>query len=254
MTRETVEPPERARAERRRDRVSAARKRRVPTDFDGLGARYDLLQRLNPGYRKHLRWSAQRMGLPDEANILDLCCGTGLSTEALARVYPRASITGLDASAEMLAAARQKPSLRGARFLLGDAADPAAHGAKGPFDGVLIAYGLRNLPDPDACLERLARLLRPGGALAVHEYAVSDRLLARLVWNAMAAGVIAPLGAAIGRSPALFRYLRRSVLDFDGVPELEARLRRAGFADVKTLPMDGWQRGIAHTVVGRRPA
>jgi ubiquinone/menaquinone biosynthesis C-methylase UbiE len=229
------------------------RKRRVPRDFDGVAARYDLLQRLNPGYRKHLRWSAERMELHPAAKILDLCCGTGLSTEALVRAYPHAEITGLDASAGMLEAARRRRALAGVRLVEGDAADPAAAGAQGPFDGILVAYGIRNLPDPDAGLRRLISLLAPGGVLAVHEYSVKDRLTSRLVWNAVAAAIIVPLGSTVGRSPELFRYLRRSVLEFDGVPELEERLRRAGFEDVRTLPMDGWQRGIVHTFLARRP-
>jgi ubiquinone/menaquinone biosynthesis C-methylase UbiE len=229
------------------------RKRRVPREFDEVAARYDLLQRLNPGYRKHLRWSAERMELHPEARILDLCCGTGLSTEALTRVYPRAAITGLDASAGMLEVARKKRALAGVRFVEGDATDPAAAGASGPFDGILVAYGIRNLPDPDAGLGHLASLLAPGGVLAVHEYSVSGRLRSRLIWNAVAGAIIMPLGSRIGRSPELFRYLRRSVVEFDSVAQLEARLRAAGFEGVRTLPMDGWQRGIVHTFLARRP-
>ncbi len=229
------------------------RKRRVPQDFDGVAARYDVLQRFNPGYRKHLRWSAERMELPPRARVLDLCCGTGISTEALVETYPRAEITALDASSAMLSRARTKRRLRSVRFVCGDAADPAAAGAAGPFDGILVAYGVRNLPDPDGCLKNLAALLPPGGVLAVHEYAVSDRLISRLVWNAVAGGIIVPLGSSLGRAPELFRYLRESVLAFDGAPALAARIAGAGLSGVNTLPMDGWQRGIVHTFIGRKP-
>ena len=79
-----------------------AQKQAVPGEFDRVARRYDLLTGMNPGYRKHLRWSAERMRMPPTARILDLCCGTGLSTEALVRSYPRARVTGLDASAGML--------------------------------------------------------------------------------------------------------------------------------------------------------
>ncbi len=228
------------------------RKRSVPGEFDRVAARYDQLQRLNPGYRKHLRLSAERMAMSPAARILDLCCGTGLSTEALARVYPEAEITALDASPGMLAVARRKRGLAGVRFIEGDASDPAAAGAEGPFDGILVAYGIRNLPDPDAGLRRLATLLSPGGVLAVHEYSVADSLKSRLVWNAVAGAIIVPLGSAFGRAPELFRYLRESVLAFDGVRALESRLRTAGLVDVRTFPMDGWQRGIVHTFLARR--
>jgi ubiquinone/menaquinone biosynthesis C-methylase UbiE len=229
-------------------------KQRVPGEFDRVARRYDLLCALNPGYGKHLALSAQRLALPIGARVLDLCCGTGLSTAALVAAYPDASVVAVDASPEMLAIARAKPRLSRARFLLGDAMDPAACGADGPYDGVLMAYGIRNVPDPDLCLKRVRALLRPGGVACFHEYSVADSRAARAVWRAVSASVIVPLGALATGSPDLFRYLRRSVLDFDGVRAFEDRLRAAGFTDVTTLRMTGWQRGIVHSFLARRPA
>jgi hypothetical protein len=43
------------------------------------------------------------------------------------------------------------------------------------------------------------------------------------------------------------------VLDFDGATEFAARLRRTGFADVRTSTMTGWQRGIVHTFRAEKP-
>ena len=51
----------------------------------------------------------------------------------------------------------------------------------------------------------------------------------------------------------IYRYLRRSVLEFDGVSAFERRLRRHGFTHVRTEPVDGWQRGIVHSFYARRP-
>ncbi|HWM85833.1 MAG TPA: class I SAM-dependent methyltransferase [Kofleriaceae bacterium] len=233
---------------------SSSRKQRVPGDFDRVARRYDLLCALNPGYGKHLAWSAQRMALPPNARALDLCCGTGLSTRALVRTYADAELVALDASPEMVAVARRKPELGAVRFLVGDAMDPAAAGAEGAFDGVLMAYGIRNVPDPDTCLARVRALVRPGGVACFHEYSVADSRAARAVWNAVATSVIVPLGAAATGSGSLFRYLRRSVVAFDGVRAFEDRLRRAGFDDVTTKGMDGWARGIVHSFLARRRA
>src|SRR6478735_5748960 len=99
-------------------------KGQVPAKFDRVARTYDVLTGLNPGYKKHLRWSAERLGAKADGRLLDLCCGTGLSTEALVRAYPRATVLGLDASAGMLARARRKGSLASVRFLEGDAMDP----------------------------------------------------------------------------------------------------------------------------------
>ena len=57
-----------------------AQKQAVPGEFDRVAGRYDLLTGMNPGYRKHLRWSAERMRLVDgpELELLVMCCGNVL--------------------------------------------------------------------------------------------------------------------------------------------------------------------------------
>lgn len=231
-----------------------AQKRAVPHAFDRVAARYDLLTGMNPGYHRHLARSAERMGVRGDAALLDLCCGTGLSTLALVRAYPRATITGLDASAGMLELARRKRELAGVRLLHGDAMDPAGHGAAGPYDGILMAYGIRNMPDPDLCLQRLLQLLRPGGVICFHEYSVRDSLRAHLMWNAVCLGIIIPAGLLTSPGSDIYRYLRRSVNAFDGAAAFQQRLQAAGFCDPQVATMDGWQAGIVHTFLARRPA
>lgn len=240
--------------------VLTAQKQAVPHEFDRVARRYDLLTGMNPGYKKHLRWSAERLQLSQspETRILDLCCGTGLSTEPLVKTYPNAQISGLDASAGMLAVAAKKPWAHAAgsrvRFVCGDAMDPAASGLTGPFDGILMAYGIRNMPDATLCLARLFELLRPGGTICFHEYSVRDSLKSRLIWNAVALGIIIPAGLLTSPGSDIYRYLRASVNDFDGVAAFEVRLAHAGFTSVRTQTMDGWQSGIVHSFIARRPA
>lgn len=225
----------------------------VPAEFDRVARAYDRLTGLNPGYHRHLRLSARRLALPHGGHVLDLCCGTGASTTALLEAHPSAAITAADASEGMLDVARARIPADRARFVAADAMDPAADGVTGPFDGVFMAYGIRNVPDADACLHRLLELLRPGGHALFHEYSVADSLRARAVWNAVSLGVIIPGGFLISGTTRLFRYLRRSVLEFDGVRSFQARLERAGFTDVRTQPMDGWQKGVVHSFLARRP-
>lgn len=226
----------------------------IGEDFTRVAGGYDLLCKLNPGYVKHLGWSAQRLQLTESATVLDLCCGTGLSTAALRRVYPRARISGLDSSAGMLDVARRKGDLSDVTWLLGDAMDPAAAGAEGPYDGILMAYGIRNVVDPDLCLRRLYGLLAPGGQLCLHEYSVADSAWSRVVWKTVTDTIVIPLGLVFTGTTSIFRYLRESVLDFDGVEALKRRLSLAGFDDVHSEPMDGWQRGVVHSFLGRKPS
>ncbi len=225
--------------------------------FNRAARSYDRLVGANPGYHAHLRRSARRLGLPpgDGAGLrlLDLGCGTGASTAALLAMAPKAEIVAVDGSIGMLAQARRKTWPATVTFVHAPVEELAAAGVRGPFDGVLAAYLLRNLADPDRTLTDVLALLRPGATLAVHEYSVADSPLRRAVWRAVCATVIVPAGRLLSGDATLYRYLRQSVLDFDGVRALSARLRRAGFTGVRVEPMSGWQRGIVHTFVGRRP-
>ncbi|MGW0228448.1 FAD-dependent oxidoreductase [Actinopolymorpha singaporensis] len=234
----------------------------VVEGFDEAADTYDLLVGSNPGYHAHLRRSARRLVPPSGdgsgLGLLDLGCGTGASTAALLRVAPRARVVAVDGSAGMLAQARRKPWPAGVTFVHADASDLtaglAAAGENGPFDGVLAAYLVRNLDDPDTLLREVLGLLRPGGTLAVHEYSVAGSALSRAVWRAVCASIIVPMGRAVSGHPALYEHLRHSVLHFDSVEQLSARLRAAGFTRVRVAPMTGWQRGIVHTFLASRPA
>ena len=235
-----------------------ARKEEVPSDFDEVAGTYDVLTGMNPGYHRHLRLSAERLHAPPKGRILDLCCGTGISTDAVRTVYPEAQVTGLDASRGMLAVARTKKVLGEIAWVHGNAMDPRAAGITGKFDAILMAYGIRNVPDPDLCLSRLLDLLTPGGSICFHEYSVRGSLRKRLLWDAVSYGIIIPSGyvaALAGGNPAsakIYPYLHQSVRHFDSVDGFEKRLIRAGFVDVRTEPMDFWQRGILHSFLGKK--
>ncbi|MGE2833757.1 class I SAM-dependent methyltransferase [Mycobacterium sp. SMC-4] len=229
----------------------------VPGAFDAGATTYDVLVSANPGYHDHLTLSAQRMALPDQGaglRLLDIGCGTGASTAALLGVAPHAEIVAVDGSSGMLAEARAKNWPPTVTFVHSLAEDLAESGVSGPFDGILAAYLVRNLPDPDPVLRSLCALLRPGGVLAVHEYSVRDSRTATLLWNAVCAAVIIPAGRIRSGDAGLYRYLRRSVNEFDGVGAFQDRLRRNGFVDVEQMTVPGWQRNIVHTFLARSPS
>lgn len=229
----------------------------VPRSFDDHAASYDRLVGANPGYHEHLRLSAKRMGLRDRGaglTLLDLGCGTGASTQALLDAAPEAEIIAVDASAEMLAVARSKTWPSRVRFVHGNAEELDGAGITGRYDGILAAYLLRNLSERNAALRTFHGLLKPGAPLALHEYSVADSARSKAVWTAVCWSVIIPMGRLRTGSADLYRYLWRSVLDFDGVEALTTRLRATGFTDVRVQTVPGWQQHIVHTFLGRRAA
>jgi SAM-dependent methyltransferase len=104
---------------------------------------------------------------PAPAAIADLGCGTGSVSVLLTEAGY--DVTGLDFSAVMVAAAREKAAAAGvgARFVVGDAADPQLD--TGRFDVVLCRHVLWALPDLVAVLNRWIALLAPGGRLILVE-------------------------------------------------------------------------------------
>jgi ubiquinone/menaquinone biosynthesis C-methylase UbiE len=223
--------------------------------FDEHARSYDKLVGANRSYHEHLRMSARRMGIPGRGaglRLLDLGCGTGASTQALLDAAPEAQITAVDASAEMLTQARRKTWPPGVRFVQGNAEELDRAGVGGLYDGILAAYLLRNLKEPTPALRTFHALLKPGAPLAVHEYSVADSFRSKLVWSLVCWGVIIPMGKLRAGSADLYRYLWRSVLNFDGVEALTTRMHATGFVDVKVQTFPGWQQDIVHTFLGRR--
>lgn len=227
--------------------------------FDRGAGRYDLMVSLNPGYHHELERASRELSARlkgrEGLSLIDLACGSGASTRTLVEATPPGTrITGIDASAGMLAEARSKPWPPEVRFTQASAGrlDVSAFGEH---DGVQACYLLRNVPEQerDRAVDEIFSLLRPGGWAVFQEYSVRGNARATAVWSAVASAIIIPLGWIIDRNPDLYRYLHRSVLEFDDVATVADRLTRAGFVDVAHRTASGWQRGILHTFVCRKP-
>lgn len=193
---------------------------------------------------------AQAKEWPDAVRFVQARAGE-LSTLRDAEVRELAAPDGTATADDGLAEASPESVANGAEL-----ADPATAGLlETEVDGVLAAYLFRNVPatERDAALADAFAAIRPGGALVVLEYSVAGSRRAASVWRAVCRTVILPLAKLTGGNPDLYRYLERSVLEFDTMPAFQARLRRAGFTDVQSRTVGGWQKDILHIVRARRP-
>ncbi len=220
--------------------------------FAEIAPQYDFLNRvLSFGIdRRWRRHAVRRLApLPGE-HFLDLCCGTGDLTLALAA--SGASLTGLDFAGPMLPLARNKAARlgRSVSWVRGDA--QCLPFPDHSFDGITVAFGIRNVEDPRQALGECARVLRPGGRLAVLEFfPIRNRLWRRLfeTYFHHVLPRIARLTRA-GRTGA-YAYLPASVQSFASPSEFGTWMVAAGFQEVEDEGLTG---GVARLLLGRLPS
>ncbi len=203
--------------------------------FNEIAGRYDLLNRvLSLGLDRRWRQEAVQLALAKQPlDILDVATGTGDVAFELRRQSPDASITGLDFSEAMLQLADAKAARHGGRFTFvqGDAQQLPFE--DGSFDAVTIAYGLRNLAQPETGLAEFQRVLRPGGRLVVLEFPPPPGgawgALVRLYFRR----VLPLIGGLVSGSRVAYTYLPVSVEGFMAPRVLTESLLQAGFNTVR---------------------
>lgn len=210
--------------------------------FDRISPVYDVMNHaMTAGLdRRWRRLAAETVVRPGDA-VLDACCGTGDLAIAAQRAGGR--VTGLDFSEQMLVRARGKSD--SVEWVLGDVTALPFDDAS--FDAVTVGFGIRNVPDLEAGLAELARVLRPGGRVACLEITRPEGMLKpffRLWFDGLVplAGKILPGGRA-------YSYLPASVRRFPGPSDLAAAFGRAGFDGVGWKLMGG---GIVALHVGTK--
>lgn len=222
--------------------------------FDGIAERYDLVNRIisfgiDRRWRRRTVRALQTSEPPQK--VLDLATGTGDVALEIAAQYANARITGLDPSPRMLEIAQKKIEQKalGGRidFVAGDAqALPFPDGA---FDGVTIAFGIRNVPDRAKALAEMARVTRPGGRIAILELTEPRGLLAPLA-RFHVHTLVPTLGALLSGARE-YHYLERSIARFPPAEEFVGLLEQVG---IRPLLVQSLTFGVCHLFVGEPPA
>lgn len=142
-------------------------KARAATTFNAAAEFYD--DPANTFWERFGRKTVERLGLPLGARVLDVCCGSGASAlPAADKVGPDGLVLAVDLAQNLLALARRKAADRGLRnieFRTGDLLDLGVPDAD--FDAVVCVFGVFFVPDMEAAVRELWRVLRPGGKLAI---------------------------------------------------------------------------------------
>jgi demethylmenaquinone methyltransferase/2-methoxy-6-polyprenyl-1,4-benzoquinol methylase len=208
--------------------------------FAPLATSYDRYARLlsfgqDPRWRSFL---VGRLDLRPDQVALDVASGTAAVAIELAR-RSGCRVVGVDQSTEMLAEGRRRVEAAGLadRIELREARAEKLPFEDAAFDGLTFTYLLRYVDDPAATMRELARVVRPGGVIAMLEFGVPQRPLPRLAWEAylraglpLAGRVVSPGWSEVGG------FLGPSIRDFwDRVPpeRLREMWREAGIVGVR---------------------
>lgn len=168
--------------------------------FDGLPPRYDRLGALlSLGQdRRWRRATVEKVPRDPRGRVLDVATGPGGVAFALRR-HTGSSVVGLDLTWPMLAQARRNIARRGEeRVSLVQGSGDALPFPDGAFSAVTFTYLLRYVPDPEATLAELARVVRPGGVMASLEFHRPDSAFWRALWWCYTRAVLPVAGWASG--------------------------------------------------------
>ena len=193
--------------------------------YDRMGALLSLGQ--DPRWRRFL---VSR--LPRGGHVLDVATGTGLVAAELLRHGFR--VTGVDQSGEMLTRARSRFD---GRVELVEARAESLPFEDASFDHLTFTYLLRYVDDPAATIGELARVVRPGGTMAMLDFGVPQSRVARALWELYVRIVLPSAGRLL--SPGwheVGRFLGPSIRDLEARLPLERQLELwsdAGMADVR---------------------
>ena len=217
--------------------------------FATIAPRYDLINDLQ-SFGLHRSWKRKLIKLarvqPGDA-ALDLCCGTGDVSFALARAG--AEVTGLDFSAQMLAVATKRSlNVPAIRFLQGDAQNtpfPDQH-----FDVVTISYGLRNLANFDGGMREMWRVTKPGGRLLVLDFGKPDNAVWRSFYFAYLRWFVPVFGRIFCGDSETHAYILESLKNYPAQRGVAAKLKELGCRDIQIFNLLG---GMMSINVGTRP-
>lgn len=223
--------------------------------FDAIAGRYDLLNAvLSGGLDRYWRRRAIRsLALTGRERLLDVCTGTADVAMAGARARAGAArVVGVDFAGAMLAhgLAKLRAGALDSRVTLvrGDAMHlPVADES---VDAVTIAFGIRNVQQPEVACAELWRVLRPGGRLAILEFGLPVVPAVRPLYLWYFEHVLPRIGRAVSRHQMAYDYLPQSVGSFPFGDAFGRILSATGFSQVVARPLT---MGIVYLYSAQKP-
>jgi len=226
--------------------------------FARIARRYDFLNDLQ-SFGLHRLWKRRVVSLAQIKNgdrALDLCCGTGDISFALAR--GGAETTGLDFSAQMLDVAAQRQSTnsksitQSVKFLQGDAQQLPF--PENSFDVVTVGYGLRNLTSWECGLDEMLRVAKPGARLIVLDFGKPTNALWRAIYFTHLKMSVPLMGWLFCGDASAYAYILESLKHYPAQLAVAEKMRALKLQDVCVINLLGGAMAINYGVKPGRAA
>lgn len=234
----TVQAPRIGGEEDRAAAGGAEKRAYVRHIFSEIAPRYDLLNHLL-SFNIDKRWRRRALEVLQwsrvpEGRYVDLCAGTlDVGAELSRRPGFRGFIVGADFAEPMLRAGVGKAPAATLAPVVADALQLPLRA--GEAQGAIVAFGIRNVADLDACLREVHRVLAPGARFVILEFTTPRWRLVRWGYHLYFHHVLPLIGGMISGHHSAYRYLPKSVAHFPDEQSLAHRMQDAGFRTV------GWQ-------------
>jgi demethylmenaquinone methyltransferase/2-methoxy-6-polyprenyl-1,4-benzoquinol methylase len=226
---------------------------RIANMFDAIAPRYDFLNHfLSAGMDRVWRDRAvDALSLSHDARVLDVCTGTADVAVAAVTRTRNATVVGVDFAPEMLRLGRAKILSAGLdrriQLVRGDAARiPLADRS---CDAATIAFGIRNVAQPEQALSEIARVMRPGGRLAILEFGQPRIPGIRTLYFWYFRYLLPLVGRLVSKHQSAYSYLPASVGTFPPPSEFARIMAATGFSQVRAVPLTF---GIVYLFVAQR--
>ena len=229
---------------------SGARRALVERFFQGTGASYDFMVNAATFGIDRL-WKRRLVELipPNPARVLDLACGTGISTLAIAKRHPGCQVVGVELRNEYLELAREKLRQRGSgniELVLGRAED---YRSEEPFDCITSSYLAKYAELPLLCRNAHA-MLKPNGVFLAHDFTYPPKAYLVGIWR-LYFGILQHAGSRLFPSwREIFYGLPELIEQSPWVEDLQRALEQSGFEDIRREDLTLYGSAI---VSARRP-
>ncbi len=206
--------------------------------FNNIASKYDSMNDLMT-LGLHRLWKkeiAESLLMPlspvngEQIRILDLCCGTGDLTCILAKTYPKAEITGLDFSGQMLAIAKNRPKPKNTNIIFTEGSALDLSFTDNYFDGITISFGLRNVTDYKKCLSEIFRVCKGRGKLIILDLSHPIGFWHYISWP-YRFWLLPLLGQLFTKNYKAYDYLPNSIKTYPNQIELNYLLKEVGWQE-----------------------